>query len=1431
MWRRVRSRGVAGTLAGLVTGALLAGVAPAAQAEPAPRAGTAPKATRAAASDGAPTAEAAQSEAKRTGEPVEVTSLRGEASDVFATADGNLEAREYLRPVRARVGEGWKPVDTDLVKTTDGAVAPKATTVGLAFSGGGDAPLVRMTKAGRELTLSWRGKLPEPTLDGNKATYKDVLPDVDLRMGAQEDGFTQLLVVKSAKAASSSELAELRLKLAADGMDVRETAEGGVEAADQGAKGTVFEAPAPMMWDSSTGTDGTSAGGTARLRRAAPERADGDTSPKTEQERVSTESGKLAPVGVEVPDSGKELVLTPDQDVLKGKNTQYPVFIDPQWYSPRASAWTMASKYWESSPQWKFNGENNAGMGYCNWYYCKPLDTKRLFYRIPVSKFAGKSILSAEFVVKNTWSASCSDRSVELWQTKDISSSTTWNSQNASGFWKKKLSSKSFAYGFDGCSAKDAEFSVKSAVQDAADGKASTMTFGLRAGSESDAYAWKRFSDKAFLRVKYNRPPAQLKMSQLTMTYGGVCKRPDKAARVRSLGPIRANNVTDPDKDKVSVQFQAKWDAGNGKTGTWKPDRTSAKSSGSDFSIGLPKSIPENKQVNWYARVYDGAQYSPWSYAGDPTGCYFVYDTKVPRAPTVSSGEYPASDPENPDDPWYDGVGKYGSFELKAAEKDVTSYRYGINTDPSSKNKITTAGGDAKTASVLPGKPGLNFITAQSFDAAGNGSEIRTYQFRVKAGQPDRASWQLDEPKGATEAKGSTPPRTVQMHGGVAPGAPGVRGSAVSFNGSDGYAATDVPVVDTSRGFAISAWAKLSKMPDGAAVIATQPGNHSPGFELYYTKTYDRWAFNQYKSDTKDAGIARVMADKPGGVNTDKWTHLVGSYDSVRDVLELYVNGKLVGEAPYADPWEARRGLQLGAGSYNGAPAAFFPGAIDEVQLFDKPLAQDEVDKLRAHESAGDPGRPAVAAFDLDEEADAREITGHGGVLPATYQGGVTTGMRGVSGKAAKFDGNDGYARIGRSSGPHVNTSRSFTVSAWAKLSKKPDGAAIIAAQAGKKAPGFELYYSSAYNRWAVNQYSSDAADAKPIRATQPEEDTAHVGEWAHLVGVHDTVAKTLTLYVNGAEAGTTKLAGAFYADQSMYIGAGSYEGQVKNHFPGTIDDVRLLDRPVSAEEVRQMFKQRPLVRGRWNFETVSGTSPATTPDSSDEEQPMNLHGGARAGEGMVDDHGLELNGTNGYAATSGVPVGTSTSYTVTAWAKAAALPKREVALVSAEGNQQSAFTVRFVPDKKDPEGLGRWELAIPDKDGSNASVESIANTEFTDAREWNHLAVAYDGFSKQASLYVNGALQEVACGDADGDGEADESRCQDLVSWSQDTLAFKATKSLQVGRTKNDGAWGEYFPGAVDDVWTFQGALSDAQIERLASRWTDIPTEVPTDS
>lgn len=207
--------------------------------------------------------------------------------------------------------------------------------------------------------------------------------------------------------------------------------------------------------------------------------------------------------------------------------------------------------------------------------------------------------------------------------------------------------------------------------------------------------------------------------------------------------------------------------------------------------------------------------------------------------------------------------------------------------------------------------------------------------------------------------------------------------------------------------------------------------------------------------------------------------------------------------------------------------------------------------------------------------------------------------------------------------------------------------------------------------------------------------------------------------------------------------------------------------------------------------------------------------------------NGLLLDGVDDHAATTGVPVDTTGSFTVTGWAQAAAAPTAAKTVLSAAGAQQSAFQVRYVPSQN-PEKPGRWQLALPGSDSAGAAVSRVENEAFDDVQSWNHLALVYDGFRKEARLYVNGQLEEIACADDDGDGEADDPTCVDQVPWGENVLTFKASASLDVGRAKTGGMWGEYWPGAVDDVWTFQGALSDAQVGRIAGEWFELPTDVP---
>ncbi|MCX5395343.1 LamG-like jellyroll fold domain-containing protein [Streptomyces sp. NBC_00094] len=1378
------------------------------------------------------TEEAALAQARRTGEKVEVLALRGESREVFATPAGTLEAREHLRPVRTRVDGQWQDIDTTLATTDAGVVSPRTAAVGLEFSAGGEGPLVRLERTGRTLELSWPGQVPAPELSGDTATYVNLLPDVDLRLAARPEGFTQLLVVKSAQGAKNPALATLRMGLAAEGMAVRETEQGGLQATDTGSGGTVFEAATPMMWDSSDGPAQLPVTSAPAQRTTVADEPGAGTQQSTDPEPGAAESGRLAPLDVELTDGGNELLLTPDPEVLAGADTEYPVYIDPQWYSPKATAWTMASKYWASSPQWKFNGEPDAGLGYCGWAYCMPHDTKRLFYQLPTTTYAGKTVLSAEFVVRNTWSASCSPRTVELWKTKGISSSTTWNSQDNDEFWIDRLANPSFAYGYEGCGDRDAEFDVKAAVQQAANNSASTITFGLRAASETDPYAWKRFSDDAYLRVQYNRPPGQIKTSQLTQDPGGACGSPSNPKRVRSVPKLTVNGVTDPDKDSVSVQFNAAWDSGDGKgfVTRWTSTRTTAKASGSSFTVAMPSTIPQNRTIGWSARSWDGAQWSPWSSAGSATTCSMVYDATVPSGPVISSPHYPQSNPEDPNDPWVDGVGRYGSFSMDSGSGDVVKYWYGINGDPSAKLSVTTSGGAARTVKTMPTKPGVNFLTAQAFDAAGNGSEIRTFQFRVRSGQPDRLSWPLDESNGAAKATGRGGDWPATLYGGAGTGAPGASGTALELDGTDDYAASDAPVLNTAKSFSVSVWAKpTSVRPEFGSVAVAQTGLNRSAFELYFSPSRHGWVFVRHETDTPHPAAAQAMQPACAATDTqcaasrlNRWTHVTGVFENTPKIMRLYVDGKLVGTAPFDGPWDARGRTMIGATSVGDALNSFFTGSLDDVQLFDYPLSDSQVGRLATKQPV-DTGRPAKLVWPMDEAPQASEVIGTAQQVDAELRGGATAGALGIAGRALKLDGADDYATSGR---PVLDTFQSFAVSAWVKLPKDKENRTMVAvAQSGQTGRGFELYHSSAWGGWVFSRHHGDQPGAAVTRATQSDcPNTANcIGSWTHLVAVNDYDTSEIRLYINGALADTQPFTTPWAATGPVTLGALPASTGTLNHLKGEVDAVRLYDRAVSGDEVRQLFKQNPTVTGRWKFRADEGTN-ASTPNDVVSANPLGLKNGAKTTGGWVDG-GLTLDGVDDHAISSATPVDTSFGFSVTGWFQASAAPSAPTTVLSVPGSRRDAFTVRYLPDPGGA-GPGSWRIITATSDGTTAEQTTVANRQFFTPTEWTHLALVYDGFARRLSLYVNGELEQTTCADDDADGTPDDPDCEVSVSWAENTLTYKAVEPLWVGRAKSgtDRPWS----GLVSDLWTFQGSLSDTQVAFLALGQPDMPSTVP---
>ncbi|MGW2592702.1 FG-GAP repeat domain-containing protein [Streptomyces sp. NPDC001515] len=432
--------------------------------------------------------------AASSGERVEILDQREEAVEVYANPDGTTTRRIYSTPVWTRYDRVWQKADATMVRHDDGTVGPAAPVFAMAFSGGGNGPLATMTKNNASLGLSWPTALPEPVLDGDSALYESVLPDVDLKITAEVDGFSEHLIVKTAAAASNPALASIDLGISSQGVTLESDADGNLLAKD--ATGSVlFSAPKPKMWEQPT----TALDGHAPAARRAT----------VEEE---TPSPSTAPVAVDL--SGSTLTLNPDPALLAAAD-QFPLIIDPNFGDGNRTKWAVV---YSAEPGGTF--VNGAG-----WNSSNPADEPRVgyngtgktrsFFQMNTHGLEGSDIQDVTFAVRETHSWGCDASAAgptELWATNSLDNAPSWT--NSSGWWVDYLAEKSFAHGnatycpgVKGEDYKSAALTAK--IQEAATKGWTNVTLGLKADAsyEGSNDSYKRFENDPVLEVKYNYKP------------------------------------------------------------------------------------------------------------------------------------------------------------------------------------------------------------------------------------------------------------------------------------------------------------------------------------------------------------------------------------------------------------------------------------------------------------------------------------------------------------------------------------------------------------------------------------------------------------------------------------------------------------------------------------------------------------------------------------------------------------------------------------------------------------------------------------------------------------------------------------------------------------------------------------------------------------
>ncbi|MGP8303590.1 LamG-like jellyroll fold domain-containing protein [Streptomyces inhibens] len=423
-----------------------------------------------------------------------------------------------------------------------------------------------------------------------------------------------------------------------------------------------------------------------------------------------------------------------------------------------------------------------------------------------------------------------------------------------------------------------------------------------------------------------------------------------------------------------------------------------------------------------------------------------------------------------------------------------------------------------------------------------------------------KAAFTLDEDAGARRVLGGAAREfTAELAGGAEPGAVGKVGSALKLNGTTAYAATAGSVIDTTKSFSLSAWVKLDTK-DKNQTFLSQAGNHASGFQLYYSKNYDKWVFNRHTADTDDTTIARSISTDVA--QTGVWTHLTGVYDTATKKIQLFVNGKPQTAADFTTPWRATGGLQIGRLHWQSTWQENAAGAIDDVRTVQSAVTLADATALTTGQLPAH--LQELASFPLDESAGATHVSGGMGAGPvATLAGGGTQlGAPGKVGTALKLNGTTAYAAT---AGSVIDTTKSFSLSAWVKLDTKDKNRTFLS-QAGNHASGFQLYYSKNYDKWVFNRHTADTDDTTIARSIST--DVAQTGVWTHLTGVYDTATKKIQLFVNGKPQTAADFTTPWRATGALQIGRLFYQGTWQEHFAGTIDNIRIWERAIGVDEI-----------------------------------------------------------------------------------------------------------------------------------------------------------------------------------------------------------------------------------------------------------------------
>jgi hypothetical protein len=166
---------------------------------------------------------------------------------------------------------------------------------------------------------------------------------------------------------------------------------------------------------------------------------------------------------------------------------------------------------------------------------------------------------------------------------------------------------------------------------------------------------------------------------------------------------------------------------------------------------------------------------------------------------------------------------------------------------------------------------------------------------------------------------------------------PGVVDGALLFDGSSQVVtATPATALNTAASFTVAVWTRMDlSVPEGFACVVSK---------RYGAESFNSWQLCTFFDTWRFVSVTTMIVGPNARFGT--WQHFAATWDAPSTQLQLYVDGEPYGAAMFVDLTFDDGALLIGADVDGTSVFGYFPGAIDDLRVYNRALDAAQIQKL-----------------------------------------------------------------------------------------------------------------------------------------------------------------------------------------------------------------------------------------------------------------------------------------------------------------------------------------------------------------------------------------------------------------------------------------------------------------------------------------------------